>query len=188
MSSKLLTAAIGDYETLCRAATAKDIEEAQRFVSLHRRCEYLAWRALLYTELGRQVEIGYSADGAPHIIGEPNIHIGVSHCRDRVAVIIGNEPCSVDIERRDRNFRRVAPKFINADEQFVYDAGKDALGIAWSAKECAYKYATDEVALSDIHIRKIDYATGIVEYDICGESFTTMRFVVEKEHIIVTLG
>ncbi|MBR2962262.1 MAG: 4'-phosphopantetheinyl transferase superfamily protein [Alistipes sp.] len=188
MSSKLLIATIGDYDTLCDAVLQSDVEAVQHFASLHRQREYLAWRALLYAELGRKVEIGYRANGAPYIIDNDQLHIGVSHCRDLVAVIVGDKPCSVDIERRDRNFHRALSKFIGEEEQWLLDAGDDALAIAWSAKECAYKWSSGDCALSDIHIHSIDYNKGIIAYDIDGKTFDKMHFEIKPEHIVVTIG
>ncbi len=188
MSSRLLIATIGDYETLCRAVLPSDVEAAEHFASMHRRCEYLAWRALLYAELGRKVDVGYRANGAPYIIDDEQLHIGVSHCRDLVAIVIGSEPCSVDIERRDRNFRRAVAKFLGADEQWILDAEGDALAIAWSAKECAYKYTSGDYALSDICIRSIDYASRTIAYDIEGKTSDMMHFEIKPEHVVVTIG
>lgn len=188
MSSKLLIADIGSYEQLCRNARQCDIEALQGIASMHRKCESLAWRALLYAELGRQVDIGYTESGAPYIVGDEKTYIGVSHCRDRVAVIVGDAPCSVDIERRDRNFRRAASKFIREEEQWIVDLGDDALAVAWSAKEAAYKYCQGGIALSDVHIRSIDFGDGVIEYDIAGKNIGLMHFRLEKEHIVVTIG
>lgn len=188
MSSKLLIATIGSFEELCRNVSQRDIEAVEEIASTHRKCESLAWRALLYAELGQQVDIGYTDSGAPYIVGDEHHYIGVSHCRDRVAIVVGDMPCSVDIERRDRNFRRVAAKFLSDKEQWIVDAGDDALAVAWSAKEAAYKYCQGGIALSDIHIRSIDFGNGVIEYEIAEKSCGSMHFTLEKEHIVVTIG
>ena len=93
-------------EEQCQGKVAdRDLRSVEQFVSQSRRRERLTWRAMLYEFLGEQVEIEY-LDGAP-IVVDRDIHIGVSHTTDMVAVVVADNPCAVDIERKDRDVSRI---------------------------------------------------------------------------------
>ncbi len=104
-----------------------------------RRREFLAWRAVVRRELGRDVRIGYAATGAPQL-PDGQAHISVSHCPGRVAVLLAGGRCAVDIEPAARNFERAAPRYLTPDERML-SADPAWLAVAWCAKEALYKYA-----------------------------------------------
>lgn len=127
-----------------------------------RRTEYLAWRAIVRRELGADVRIGYHATGAP-AVDTPHTHISVAHCPGRIAVCISDRPCAVDIEPENRNFSRVAPRFLTAQERAL---SPDSLlpGVVWCAKETLYKLSGREGLdlLRDIRITALDIEAGRV--------------------------
>ena len=92
MLSEPLAAAETDLWT-----TEEERAEAARFGSARRRSEYLTWRTLVRRELGRDAVIGYNGVGAPVVTSPEGYFIGVSHCRERVAVCISRQRCAVDI-------------------------------------------------------------------------------------------
>ena len=136
--SSLFVEPITSEEALREGATAEDLAIVARFSSEHRRREVLAWRSVVRRELGNDCTIGYDEWGAP-IVGTPNTHIGISHCRDLVAVIISDAPCAIDIEERGRNFERVWERYMTSEEQAL-SADTDWLAKVWCAKEALYKY------------------------------------------------
>lgn len=122
------------------AAWATDAElTAARSFAPARAQEFLAWRAIVRRETGRDTAIAYNAAGAP-ILPHLPLHIAVSHCPGRVAVAISDRPCALDIERVDRNFRRILPRYLSPTEQAISD-DPHFPAIAWCAKETLYKYA-----------------------------------------------
>lgn len=127
-----------------------------------RRTEYLAWRAIVRREMGADVRIGYDATGAP-AVDTPHMHIGVAHCPGRIAVCISDRPCAVDIEPENRDFSRVAPRFLTAHERAL---SPDSLlpGVVWCAKETLYKLSAREGLdlLRDIRITAVNIAAGSV--------------------------
>lgn len=133
---------------------------ATAFGSERRRCEYLAWRAIVRREVGSDAEIVYNECGAPVVRNYP-IYIGVSHCRGYVAVGLSDAPCAVDIELAERNFSRVVPRYMSAVEQAL---SSDALwaGVAWCAKEALYKYSGRQELdfLRDLHLLSVDFTVG----------------------------
>ena len=110
----------------------------EQYGSASRRCEVLAWRAIVRRELGAEVAISHDDYGAPKV-DKPNIHISVSHSRDRVAVLFSSGVCAVDIESVERDFRRVASRYLSAEEQALAEQ-YDLFGAMWCAKEAMYKY------------------------------------------------
>ena len=119
-------------------ATEEELATVRAFAPARAR-EYLAWRAIVRREIGRDAAIAYNAAGAPLVTNYP-YHIAVSHAPGRVAVAIAEAPCALDIERIDRNFGRILPRYLAPDEQALCN---DPLfpAIAWCAKETLYKYA-----------------------------------------------
>lgn len=135
---------------------------AQEFLRERRRREFLTWRAVVRRELGGDVRIAYNEAGAPVVRGR-EVHIGVSHCRDRVAVCISDAPCAVDIESESRDFSRAAPRYMSPVEQRLSD---DPLlpAAVWCAKETLYKYAGRPGLdmLCDLHVEAVDFGAGVV--------------------------
>ena len=160
--------------------TAAERAEAARFGSERRRREYLTWRTLVRRELGRGVQIAYDGVGAPVVTEPGGFFIGVSHCRERVAVCISTERCAVDIESVGRDFAAASERCMTAGERALSDDGR--LGaLLWCAKETLYKYAgrRELDLLRDLRILSVDIAAGRIVGRICdGEPLELqLRFV-----------
>ena len=138
MGSRIVIEPIASEETLRASAVAEDMTFVEQFSSVSRRCEVLAWRAIVRRELGNGVEISHDEYGAP-TVDTPNTYISVSHSRDRVAVLLADRACAVDIESVERDFRRVATRYLSKEEQQLAEQN-DLYAEMWSAKEALYKY------------------------------------------------
>ncbi len=141
------------------ARWATDDEQATvRNFSDARKREYLAWRAIVRRTIGRDAIIAYNSVGAPILTNYP-FRITVSHCQGRVAVGISDRPCAVDIERIDRNFRRILSRYLTPEEQ-RHSAHPLFPAIAWCAKETLYKYAGRQGLdlLDDLHIDQLSFS------------------------------
>jgi phosphopantetheinyl transferase len=70
-------------------------------------------------------------------------YISVSHSAEWVAVMFSTTRCGVDIESHQRNFSKVATRYITPEEReaFAEAIGPHFEAIVWSAKEAMYKYA-----------------------------------------------
>lgn len=138
MDRRLLIEPLLPEAEAARWITDAEWREAAPFAP-QRRQEYLAWRAVVRRELGA-VGIGYDAVGAPRIEGCQGICIGVSHGAGRVAVVLSDRPCAVDIERLNRPFDRLLPRYLTAAEQCLSTDPRFPAA-AWCAKEVLYKLA-----------------------------------------------
>lgn len=143
-------------------AAPDEIARAEGYAASRRR-EFLAWRALLRRELGRDLRIGYDELGAPRLENRP-LCISVSHARGFVAVAVSERRCAIDIESFDRNFLRVADHYLSPGERLLSD-DPHWLCVAWSAKECLIKYAGHGGLdlIRDLHLLRVDSRRGIVE-------------------------
>lgn len=154
---KLIVEAVPPVYLCCDALiTAADVASASRFQNDGRRREHLAWRRIVRSELGRAVVIDYNEVGAP-VVDRPDTYISVSHGGGMVAVAIADEPVGVDIEAIDRNFERVASRYMSAAE-VALSSDKDWAARVWAAKEAIYKlYGKREVDLiEDMRITACD--------------------------------
>lgn len=141
-------------------ATPEELASAASFGSERRRCEYLAWRAVVRRELGSDARIAYDDCGAPRIVDHP-LHIGVAHCSGYVAVCISEARCAVDIELLSRDFSRAMGRYITAEEQALSSDSRWP-GVVWCAKETLYKYSGRRGLdfLCDLQICSADLAKG----------------------------
>lgn len=183
----LLLGPIGTEEELAATARTEDLRAAAAFLSPHRRREYLAWRALLYSYLGGSARVAYGDDGAPCLVSHPDLYLSVSHCRDMVAVAVSERRCGVDIERLDRDFSKAAPRFLADGERALSGDGRLEAAV-WCAKECLFKmYGRAGLdLLRDIRIGGIDFAAGTVRGEVAGRGSAVMDMLFPQSgHIVV---
>jgi len=84
----------------------------------------------------------YGEHGKPAIIGHPEIHFSLSHCRDAVACAVGSRPVGIDVESIREYKESLARYTMNDDElrQIVAAPRPDVAFIRlWTMKEAALK-------------------------------------------------
>ena len=138
MGSHVVIEGIASEEILRDGAVTEDIDLVETFAKADRRCEVLAWRAIVRRELGQGVKIFYDEYGAPKV-ELPDTYISVSYSKGVVAVLFADSACAVDIEQTDRDFSRVANRYLSQSEQVVAEQ-YDIWAEMWCAKEALYKY------------------------------------------------
>ena len=168
MANRLVIDSVASEEVLRSGATQEDIDFVEAFANINRRCEVLAWRAIVRRELGQDVEIFYDDYGAPKV-EMPDTYISVSHSKGVVAVLFADKPCAVDIEQTNRDFRRVANRYLLQREQMLAEQ-YDIFAEMWCAKEALYKYykkgGLDFV--EHISISEYDLDRGVLRCSILG--------------------
>ena len=188
MSSRLFIENIGSEEVLREGAHADDLCLVDSFSNQSRRCEVLAWRAIVRRELGADVQIDYDEYGAPKV-DMPATYISVSHSKGDVAVLISDAPCAVDIEQTNRDFCKVASHYLSERE---LDLAKEYNLFAeiWCAKEALYKYhrkgGVDYV--EQISILDYDAEYQLFKASICGGDPVVVRLKREDNHSIALIG
>lgn len=116
----------------------------------------------------------------------PSFFLAVSHCEGSIAVALADAPCAVDVESLDRDFGRVAPRYMTCDERALSDDARWP-AIVWCAKETLYKFAgrRELNLLRDLRIESVDSATATLVGRICGSESVTLRFLVFAGRAIV---
>ncbi|MBR3793334.1 MAG: 4'-phosphopantetheinyl transferase superfamily protein [Alistipes sp.] len=195
----LIVAPVGDIAELEREATEEELLSIEGITSPHRRAERLSWRRALReginegplrSAVGEGIIIEYEEQGAPIIKNSQYKHISVSHCRDRVAVLLSARECGVDIECRDRRFSAIAERYLSEDEYLVGERERidhqTMRAIAWSAKEAVYKLLRREgVDLRrDMRIETISTEQQSIVVEACGER-VDLRYILDGDHQIV---
>lgn len=181
----LVVKPIATLEELESSADERDLHSVESFTAPSRRAERLAWRGVL-REIIPNAEVEYAPSGAPQIKNSPYTYISVSHCKDAVAVALSCEVCGVDIERLDRNFSRIASRYISDEEQRLCDEEWWSAAV-WCAKETLYKMAGREGIdfLRDTIITGVDTSAQIIECRSVDCTPVTLRYAMpDQEHII----
>lgn len=146
------------------------------------------WRYIVRRELGADVTIDYNENGAPILLNRTE-HISVSHSADFVGVIISDDRCAIDIERLDRNFERVASRYIRPEEQSLSQDERLA-AILWCAKETLYKYANESGLdlLRDLRILNLDIDQGRLLGQIKDYPPVMMHIELHSDNAIVYIA
>ena len=188
MSSRLFLEKIASEAILRESATAEDVAFVEQFGSEKRRCEVLAWRAIVRRELGQSVEISHDENGAPQV-DSPYTYISIAHSREMVAVAISDAPCAVDIEDCNRDFRRVASKYLSSIEHTLAEQ-YNLFAEMWSAKEALYKFYRRGGLnyVSDVAILGYDASSHSFIASICGGERVAVAMQKEANHIIALIG
>ena len=177
MSSRLFIEKIGSEEALREGANSEDLRFVETCSNQNRRCEVLAWRAIVRRELGADVQIDYDDSGAPKV-DTPATCISVSHSRGVAAVLMSDTPCAVDIEHSDRDFRRVANRYLSERELALAEEHNLFAGI-WCAKEALYKYHK---------VGKLDFIRDVVIREYSPQSGTLTATICDGEPIVVEIA
>lgn len=189
LEAKLIIEPVPDDEVLeSLLVTGEERRAAEKFGTRRRKAEYLMWRHIVRRETGADTQIGYNGLGAP-VLKNRTEYIGVSHCADSVAVVVSPRPCAVDIERTDRDFSKIASRFVSRSESGLSDDPR-LLCALWCAKETLYKYSGKRGLdfLRDICVEKVDFSLGIVAGSICGGEPVTMKLTSSGESLVVWVG
>lgn len=138
--------------------SAQRREKALRFRHEQGRRECLAAYLLLMDALHREHSIieppvfEYSEGGKPCIVGHPDIHFNLSHCREAAVCILSDAPVGIDVETI-RPFKDSLAKHVLSYDEYqdvVASAHQDIEFIKlWTRKEAILKL-TGEGIRSDL--------------------------------------
>lgn len=146
--------------------------------NLHRR-GFLSIRHLLKIAGYSDLQLFYTDNGKPHL--EDGRHISITHSFEFTAIIISDVPIGIDIEKQREKIKRIAPKFIGYEEDFIssIDNPVKELTVVWGAKESMYKlYGKKGLGFkahclvepfkmdSDLTISRIVYQNDNLKFDV----------------------
>ena len=118
--------------------SAQEREEYAQLGSSKRQHERAATLHLLHRLLGVHAPLHHHANGSPYLAGG-GLHISISHAQHAVGIALHpTRKVGIDVESTQRNFARVAARFLSRDEQ-RYLLTQAQRCLAWCAKEAVYK-------------------------------------------------
>jgi phosphopantetheinyl transferase len=154
-----------------------------RITAEHRRREWLAWHVMIRRLIGPGALTGYNAVGAPilkNTSAEHPLHLSVSHSGPWVALYVRRRRCGLDIESLDRQYARVASRYISPAERALWDGEADSRfhALMWSTKEAVYKYAGVRGLgfLEQIRVVAIDKAHALISVSLSDASPFPLRY------------
>jgi len=146
-----------------------------------RRLEILAVRALL-KEMCGNAKLDYNKYGAPFL--DINKNISISHTKQLVAIIVSELKSGIDIEIISERVLKVKNKFLSYSDNI--DESQEDLTIAWSTKECIFKWHQKGNLnfKDDILIKKINHSSKTIEV-FFDENLFILNFLKINNHILV---
>ena len=119
-----------------------DIEQFQALSDHERSMHWLSSRVLLRKMMNTKsfIDLQIDENGKPYIKNFPQ-KVSISHSGKRVAVLLSNRDCGIDIELMSKKITALAPKFISDDEMKYIDDDYliETMYVFWCAKEAMYK-------------------------------------------------
>ena len=84
----------------------------------------------------------YGEHGKPSIVGHPELHFSLSHCKEAAVCVLSRRPVGIDVESIGRYSESVARYAMSDDEmQQIHQAGNPGLAFIrlWTMKESLLK-------------------------------------------------
>ena len=97
--------------------------------------EYICTRLLLNV-IDEKLKISYNKYGAP--ILNNNKYISISHTTKLIAIVISKNKVGADLELISQKLLKIKSRFISNNDNVA--SNKENLTLAWSAKECVFKW------------------------------------------------
>jgi len=170
-------------QELRRLVTRDDLKAVEHYRSAGRRMEALAWRALVRRYMPG-ARLSYNALGAP-VMDEG--FISVSHSGAFAAVVMAATPCGIDIESIERDFSRVAARYISPAEAALPESSDELFpAVLWCAKEVMYKMSGEEGLnlLEDMKINSLNMAAGHATGEIKGGQEVDIAFFTFERYLV----
>ena len=121
-----------------KLAKADEIRFQKRKILSHQK-EFLASRRLLLEAGIPPHFLTHDPNGIPRL--ESGQQLSISHTKNLAGIALGTKPLGIDIEVFRPKIRRIATRFLHADETFVLKGDQviEKLTLIWTAKEALYK-------------------------------------------------
>lgn len=157
-----------DLEAALAEISAQRREQALKFRHElgQRQCvlAYLLLKRELKEEYGLTVNplFEYGEHGKPTIVGHPEIHFNMSHCREAVACAVSTRPVGVDVESIGRYKESLVRYTMNDDEcRRIFEAELPEVEFIrlWTMKEALLKLTGEGISndMKEVLDRAADY-------------------------------
>ena len=144
--------------------------------------------ALLSFHYKRPVQFYKDEFGKPYLLEEKD-HMSISHSQEKIAIMISDKPCGVDLQYLDEKVYRVRHKFLSDEEMKNIDKGYALLmlTLCWSVKEAVYKYYGRKGLnyINDMQIRPFSWKeSGTVHCELLNEEIVPVKYIYKDEYIL----
>ncbi len=157
-----------DVDSLLEECSEIDFGEGfQKLKNSKRQKEWLAVRLILKHIGCQDISVNYNQNNQPTIKHSKYQHVSISHSNKLAGVLLHkNHAVGLDIESTDRDFRKVAHKFMNDEELELASKYENGLALFWCVKEAVYKAAgIPGVHFStQIQIKKVDQSNVFADF------------------------
>lgn len=174
--------------------TDDDLDYLATLAAPARRAQWSTCREILRSELGAEATLRYSTSGALILtkpVGEVR-YVSISHSSEWVAVMLCEGRCGVDVESLERNFSRVASRYISHEERerLEHRVGCHFEAIMWSAQEALYKYGSNPGLdfLQDIVVVDIDTERGEISAELYGLTTPLIHYHLFEGQVVCYLS
>ena len=146
-----------------------------------RKKHWLAYRQLIKTLIGRDYILKYYETGKPYIIDFSG-KISVSHSGKYAAVIIGDKPVGVDVEKISPRILKVKERYMSqAEIASVNDSeSPDKFYVYWCSKEALHKLYGDQMFEfnQELNIENFKFSDkGLIKAHIENDSINETRII-----------
>ena len=167
-------------------AKADEIRFQKRKILSHQK-EFLASRRLLL-EAGIPLHfLIHDSNGIPLL--ESGQQLSISHTKNFAGIALGTKPLGIDIEVFRPKIRRIATRFLHADETFVLNGDQviEKLTLIWTAKEALYKALNQKGIIFSEQLLvtpfQWGYKKGSAKVFFQGKSIDfSLNFIIEKAY------
>ncbi len=87
----------------------------------------------------------YGEHGKPHIVGHPDIHFNISHCREAVLCVVSDRPVGADIESVRPYSDSLVRYTMNDDEVALINGSPLVFTRLWTMKEALLKLSGEGI-------------------------------------------
>lgn len=143
---------------------------------------------LIAHHYNRPVQFFKDEFGKPFLM-DCDEHISISHSKDKIAIMIADRPCGLDLQYLDEKVFRVQHKFLSEAELSNIDKGYSLLmlTLGWSVKEAVYKYYGRKQLnyIRDMQIQPYMWQeSGCVDCVLRGEEWIKVAYIYKDEYIL----
>ena len=149
--------------------------------------EFLASRRLLLEAGIPPHFLNHDPNGIPRL--ESGQQISISHTKTLAGIALGTKPLGIDIEVFRHKIRRIATRFLHADETFALKGNQviEKLTLIWTAKEALYKTLNQKGIIFSEHLLVFPFQwgdrKGSAKVFFEGKSIDfSLNFIIEKEY------
>ena len=121
-------------------------------------------------------------------LNHPIWHISITHSYPFAAACISKKPFTgIDLEKKDRNVQKIAPRFLNPTELELCKDDALKLTLAWSAKESIYK-AWKQPGLSFQKAIELQFNSDLLSAKVNQEDSFNVAYELFDEFVITLVN